>query len=83
MKRLGGGYWRLVMRLLGYGTAFWVEAGPECLGGGGVPSPRFKRFPGGGGATVGLREGEWLVTNRRFAVGRRPPRAAVAVDAVL
>ena len=29
---VGGGYWRLEMRLglaLGYGNAFWVESGPE------------------------------------------------------
>ena len=40
VKRLGGGYWRLEMRLglvLGYGNAFGVESGPECWGGGGNP----------------------------------------------
>ena len=42
VKRLGGGYWRLEMRLglvLGYGNAFGVESGPECWGGGGYPPP--------------------------------------------
>ena len=42
VKRLGGGYWRLEMRLglvLGYGNAFGVELGPEGWGGGGYPSP--------------------------------------------
>ena len=48
-RALGGGYWRLEMRLgpvLGYGTAFGVESGPECWEGGGS-SPLLKRFPGG------------------------------------
>ena len=48
VKRSGGGYWRLEMRLglvLGYGDAFGVESGPECWGGGGYPPP-FKQFPG-------------------------------------
>ena len=48
VKQLGGGYWRLEMRLglmLGYGNAFGGESGPECWGGRGTPPP-FKRFPG-------------------------------------
>ena len=52
VKRLGGGYWRLEMRLglvLGDGNAFGVESGPECWGGGGCPPPPpFKQFPGVG-----------------------------------
>ena len=47
VKRLGGGYWRLEMRLglvLGDGNAFGGESGPECWGGG-VPPPPFKQFP--------------------------------------
>ena len=42
VKRLGGGYWRLEMRLgrvSGYGNAFGVESGPKRWGGGGYPPP--------------------------------------------
>ena len=48
VKRLGGGYWRLEMRLgpgLGYGNAFGVESGPECWGGGGYPPPLPEAIP--------------------------------------
>ena len=48
VKRLGGGYWRLEMRLglvLGYRDAFGVESGPECWGGGwGDPPPPSSDF---------------------------------------
>ena len=43
---MAGGYWRLEMRLrrvLGYGNAFGVEAGPECGGGGTLPPPLKQR----------------------------------------
>ena len=42
MKRLGGGYWRLEMRLglvLGYGKAFGVDSGPWGGGRGLAPPP--------------------------------------------
>ena len=42
VKQLGGGYWRLEMRLglvLGYGNACGVESGPECWGGEPPPPP--------------------------------------------
>ena len=42
VKRLGGGYWRLEMRLalvLGSGNAFGLESGAECWGGRGVTPP--------------------------------------------
>ena len=66
VKRLGGGYWRLEMRLglvWGYRDAFGVESVPECWGGGrGDPRP-LQAIPwgGGGGAecprTPGLEGG--------------------------
>ena len=54
VKRLGGGYWRLGMRLgrvVGYGNAFGAESVPECWGGGSpLPPPlRFEAIPLGGG----------------------------------
>ena len=55
MKRLGGGYWRLEMRLglmLGYGNAFGVESGPECWGGEGYPPPPFQAIPCAGPCVV-------------------------------
>ena len=49
VKRLGGGHWRLEMRLalvLGSGNAFGLESGPECWGGRGAPPPPpLKRCP--------------------------------------
>ena len=62
-KRLGGGYWRLEMRLelaLGYGNAFGAGSGPERLEGGGTPPP-FQTIPWGGGhkgggGAVGIRQ---------------------------
>ena len=47
-EQVGGiGYWRLEMRLglvLGYGTAFGVESGPECWGGR-APPPLLGAIP--------------------------------------
>ena len=65
VKRLGGGYWRLEMRLvlvLGYGNAFGVESGPKCWGGG-PPAPRFPGSWGGGGAKPG---GRMLSLNKKM-----------------
>ena len=47
VKRLGGGFWRLEMRLglvLGCGHA-WGRVRAGVLGGRGVPPPPFKQFP--------------------------------------
>ena len=60
VKRWGGGYWRLEMRLglvWGYRDAFGVESGPECGGGGG--DPPFKRFPGRGDGTQKVASQKW------------------------
>ena len=51
-KRLGGGYWRLGMRLglvLGYGNASRVESRLEPSWGGGLPLPSSDSPSGGGG----------------------------------
>ena len=53
MKRLGGGSWRLEMRLgpvLGYGNAFWGRVRAGVLGGRGTPPPPLQAIPWGWGA---------------------------------
>ena len=79
VKRLGGGYWRLEMRLgLGYGNAYGVESGPECWGAehAHVHIPQFPMD----GAIVHVPEADPLAAAApRMALGRSLAGVAVVV----